>query len=154
VNVRVGGEARPPTSAELLAEGVNLLRCRQYVDACACFSKALQADPRNADAGFYLALATLQGQRPKLVSLAAVRKAESALQGVTQAHAGCGHALLLWAIVKYDAYVLNGMYERSPTIKELVGGVSTVGPAYLDAILAHMTATGNPLWERVRSMRQ
>lgn len=154
VHVQVSQGPREPTAGECLERGMRSLQQRQYPQAADAFTQVTQRDPHNADAFFYLALASLQGQRPKLVSLGTVRKVEGLLQTATSLHPDCGHAFLLWAIVKQDAYVMNSMYDRPPTVKDLIGCVRSVRPGPLEAILMHVPAPGNPVWDRARRLKQ
>lgn len=154
VNFQVSHGPREPTADDWFQRGMRSLQQRQYPQAVDAFTQVAQRDPHNADAFFYLALASLQGQRPKLVSLGTVRKVEGLLQTATSLHPDCGHAFLLWAIVKQDAYVMNGMSDRPPTVKDLVGRARPIKVNSLETILAHVPASGNPVWELARKMKQ
>lgn len=154
VHVEVSHGPREPTAEEWFARGVQSLQQRQYLQAVDAFAHATQRDPRHADAFFYQALAALQGQRPKLVSLATIRKVEGLLQTAATLRPDCAHASLLWAIVKQDAYVMNGMYDRPPTVKDLLGRVRSIAISPLEAILTHVPASGNSIWELARNMRR
>ncbi len=153
VHVQISGEARETTAGEWLDRGMRFLQTRQYEQAVDAFVQTTQRDPDNADAFFYMALASLQGQRPKLVSLRTVHKVEGFLQTATGISSDCAHAFLLWAIVKYDAYVMNGMYDRPPTVNELVARAKSVSLPHLEAILKYVPAHGNPVWERAKAMQ-
>lgn len=153
VHVQVSHGPRELTIKECYDRGMQFLQQRQYAQAADAFAQVTKRDPRNADALFYQALASLQGQRPKLVSLGIVRKIEGFLQSAIDLQPDCAHASLLWAIVKQDAYVMNGMYDRPPTIQDLVGRVRSIRFDHLEAILAHVPASGNQVWELARRMK-
>jgi len=154
VHVQVSHGPREPTAEEWLARGTQSLAQRQYSPAADAFAHAAQRDPGNADALFYQALASLQGQRPKLISLGTIRRVEALLQAATNLQPDSTHVALLWAILKQDAYVMNGMYDRPPTVNDLVGRVRSIKSNHLDAILAHVPASGNPVWEMARKMQR
>lgn len=154
MHVQISHGPSVPTAEEWFGRGLQSLQQRQYAQAVDAFAHATQRVPNYTDAFFYQAVASLQGQRPKLVSLTAVRKVEGLLQTATVLQPDCAHASLLWAIVKQDAYVMNGMYDRPPTVKELLGRVHSIALNPLEAILTLVPARGNWVWELARKMRQ
>jgi hypothetical protein len=137
------------TYAEQLLKGKGLLKLHLYSEAMDAFSDAIQLDSRQADAFYYLALASLQGNRPRLVSLATVRRVETQLESAAATQQTCGHAYLLWALVKEDAYVMNGINPRTPTINELIRLSGAVARQYLAEIAEHVPARGNRIWEEI-----
>lgn len=149
LHVQVTGK-REPTYGELMAQGRQSLSARLYPQARDAFSQAAKLDSQKADAYFYLALATLQGKRPKLVNLATARAVEQMLQAAVSCDHACSHAYLLWALVKEDAYALNGIAQRAPTAKELLAHARSVEISKVIDITDHLQAPGNQIWEGIR----
>jgi hypothetical protein len=149
LHVQMTGK-REPTYAELMTQGRQSLSARLYPQARDAFSRATQLDTQRADAYFYLALATLQGKRPKLVNLATARAVEQMLQTAVACDRACSHAYLLWALVKEDAYALNGIAQRPPTAKEILVHVRSVEIDKVIDITDHLQAPGNQIWEGIR----
>jgi len=147
-DVHVHGQ-QAATYSELLAKGQRLLKARLYAQAIEAFGGAAQLAPREADALYYLALASLQGNRPRLVSMATARRVEQQLESAVAAQRNCGHAYLLWALVKEDAYVLNGINPRTPAVSDLLKLSGAVGRQYLAEIAEHVPARGNRIWEAI-----
>lgn len=147
VNIQMSQGRTEPSPEELLARARQELQTRQYTQMAETLKQVLQRTPSAVDPHFYLGLATFQGHRPKLASLATVRTAESYLRAAAELDRGCGHALLLWALVKEDAYVLNRMNDPEPKVPELLNRVRSVDRGHLAEIVAHVPAPGNRVWE-------
>lgn len=147
VHVQVSPGRREPTAEEVLGSGQRALQARLYAQAIQAFVQLIQMRPRMADAYYYLALATLQGERPRLVSLETIRVAEQHLRSAANADSDCAHALLLWAIVKEDAFVMNGMHDRPPTVTQLLERAGSVERRRVRELVSLMHAPGNKVWE-------
>lgn len=150
LHLQVSSESEP-TYEELMAQGRRSLVSRMYPQAKDSFAHAAQIDPMRAEPLFFLALATLEGNRPKLVGLSTIRKIEKTLEGAIAVDHSCIHAYLLLAIVKEDAYSLNGMSQKSPTSRELLVNVSHPDRQKVNEIAAHVRAPGNSIWESLCS---
>jgi len=149
LNVRLEGTSKP-TYTELMARGRQALASKLYQSAIDSFNHAVQMDNKQSDAYFYLALATLQGKRPKLVSLTTARTVEQLLQSAVNCDERCAHAYLLWALIKDDAYAQNGITQHAPTSAELLRNAGSVDEGKLADILKHLNAPGNRIWEKLR----
>lgn len=150
VHVQYAGK-REPTADEWLERGLTALRGRQYGAALKAFRQVVQLKPALADGYYYLGLAMLQGHRPKLVSLSIVQSVESQLRTATETDSQCTHAYLLWALVKQDAYVLNGMWDRPPTVAQLLNAAKMIDRRRVQEITGYVHAPGNQVWEWARS---
>ena len=138
------GEA---TYEEMLAQGRQNLSKRLYAQAKELFARATQTRPDLADGFYYLALTTLQGKRPKLITLATVKTAEGHLRTAVETDPNHTPAKLLWALVKQDAYVLNGMSDRPPTVTDLLQGIGQIERSRIREITEQVQAPGNRVWE-------
>lgn len=147
--INIGGEKVSASPAELVERGKFLLKAHLYVAAVKVLEEALRIGPDMADVQYYLAIALLQGQRPKLLRFSTVRAVESYLQAAICRQPSLGRAYLLWAVVKYDYYVLNGMFERSPTHLDLVRkGVQFLTLDEILEVVQYMAPmAGNAVWE-------
>ncbi len=147
VHVHKSVERSEPNAEDHFRAGLRALQARLYHQAEQAFKQALQLRPGLTDAYYYLALVTLQGERPRLVSLAAVRSAEGFLSSATNIDSRCAHAFLLWALVKEDAYVLNGMEDRPPTVAQLLSKVGSIDRQRVHEITNLIGAPGNRVWD-------
>lgn len=138
---------KEPDAAEWMTRGKTALQSKLYTQAMDAFRQAASRSPALADAHYYLALATLQGNRPRLVSLSTIRVVESHLQNATRTNPLCHHAFLLWAIVKEDYYVMNRIHESPPTVAQLLKSAGSVEKSYLSEITTHMSAPSNRIWQ-------
>lgn len=127
--------------------GIKYLRQRSYEQAAKFLRASLERVTGDAGLHYYLALAMCGNRRPKLLSLSTVQAIEKHLRTATEIDPSCGHAYLLWAIVKYDYYVLNGMFDRPPKIPQLLARVRAMDRGRLREMLLHIHLPGNIIWE-------
>jgi len=144
---------KEPDADEWLARGKAALQSRLYPNAIEAFRQVAGLAPQQANAHYYLALSTLQGNRPRLVSLATIRNVESHLKNATQTDPACHHAFLLWAIVKEDYYVMNRIHETPPTVAQLLKSAGSIEKSYLSEIATHISASGNRIWQWVAAQK-
>jgi tetratricopeptide (TPR) repeat protein len=144
---------KEPDAAEWLSRGLSALQGRLYEKAVDAFSQAAALQPQQGNAHYYLALSSLHGNRPRLVSLARIRTIESHLQKATQVDPACGHAFLLWAILKEDYYVMNHIHQPPPTVSQLLQSAGAVEKRHLQEMSTHLRAPGNRLWEWVAQQK-
>lgn len=140
-----------PTDIELLEKGKSLIRTKSYSQAIKTLEQCLEINPNSDHIHYYLAIALLRGNRPKLASLATIRALESHLKIATQLQPQKGGAYVLWALVKYDFYVLNGMYDRPPSYQDLLHENWSLSQTQAQEILSEITADGNFVWQWLRN---
>ena len=131
--------------------GIKFLTHRLYEQALKCIKIAFERGEESADLHYYFALAMTARRRPKLSALSTVRTIENHLRMATELEPRCKHAYLLWAIVKYDYYVLNCLTDRPPTVQQLLERVGSVNPKYVEEILYHTYMPGNRIWESLKA---
>jgi tetratricopeptide (TPR) repeat protein len=121
-----------------LALGLSYLDLRLYDQALASLKQALGKGSHEAGLYFYIALASLGGKQPRVLTLARIKEIESYLEAAIRSGAG-PEAKILWAIIKYDYYRANGLRVPPPSIDELLEEArhGTSGEAHL--IAKHVT---------------
>lgn len=105
---------------KLLKNGIQLIRVGAYEQAISILTEVIRLAPLTSDSYYYLALALLKGKRPKLSTLAQIENIEQNIQTACRLNENAAHYYYLWALVKYDFYVLNGFLLRPPKIEELL----------------------------------
>ncbi|HEX7184061.1 MAG TPA: hypothetical protein VF756_19680 [Thermoanaerobaculia bacterium] len=130
-------ELDPATKAELLAlyEGkvrdypenakYHFALGLSYLDRClydlaiTSFKRALGKGLREANLYYYLALAALRGKQPRSHGLNRIKEIESFLDAAIKLEDN-PHFLVLWALIKYDFYLSNGLLVPPPSIEDLL----------------------------------
>ncbi len=145
-------ESDKPSITELKDRGLQLLNMREYQLALANFEQLLNLSPQSTDIQYYVALALLKGQRPRLVTFSVVKEIEQRLHVATKYNSKTPHCFILWAIVKEDYYVLNGLYDTPPTVSELLRRANSVEMVHINEMLTHIHAPNNRIWEWLHSI--
>jgi tetratricopeptide (TPR) repeat protein len=102
------------------ALGLSYLDLRLYDQALASLKQALGKGSREAGLYYYISLASLGGKRPRGQSFAKIKEIETYLEASIRTDNGHAQAMVLWAIVKYDYYLANGLKVSPPRISELL----------------------------------
>lgn len=144
-------EALQDEAAYYYSLGVKYLEQRSYEQAINSLRAALEKAPATADLYYRLALAMSGRKRPRLWALSTVRAIEKHLRAAAELDSSCGHVYLLWALIKYDYYKLNGMFDRPPTVQQLLAQARSVDKEHLRELLSHTCLPGNEIWERLHS---
>jgi tetratricopeptide (TPR) repeat protein len=110
-----------PEKAQIhFALGLSYLDLRLYDQALASLKQALGKGLREASLYFYIALASLGGKQPRVLTLAKIKEIENYLDAAIRSDSDSPEAHLLWAIIKHDYYRANGLRVPSPGIQELL----------------------------------
>ena len=110
-----------PDDGELnCAMGICYLDLGLHDLAIRYFAEAIAQIPDSGDAYYYYALALLKGKKPRVANLSDIRRIEDYLSAATQLDDSKSKYYYLWALVKYDYYVRNGLRIRPPTFEELM----------------------------------
>jgi hypothetical protein len=143
------GTAAPPG----LESALDLLEHRRYDRAVEALNRVREADPDNPAAAYYLALARLQGRRPRTCRLDVVKKIEEDLETAIylMKEAVPAHVWLLQALIKHDFYRFKGMKIQPPGIEDLLveARAATADPAELQRLLQHVPTPPNPVNETI-----
>ncbi len=134
-----------PTETELLEKGKSLLKVKSYAQAIKMFEQCIEIKSDTPETYYYLAIALLRGNRPKLINLSTIRVIENNLKTAIQLEPKLGSAYVLWATIKYDFYVLNGMFDRPPSYQDLLNENWSLSQSNIQEILTHVNAEGNPV---------
>ncbi|NPA72216.1 MAG: zinc-ribbon domain-containing protein [Gammaproteobacteria bacterium] len=149
VNIHMG--VQEPSAQEIFEKALTALRLKNYSLAVQLFRQYTAKNLIDADGYYYLALATLQGNRPKLARLSTIRTIEGYLQSATAINKSCSHAFLLWAIVKQDYFIANGIAVTPPPISELISRGRVIEVKHAREIIMHVHAPRNEIWEWLRA---
>jgi len=110
-----------PDDGELnCAMGICYLDLRLYDLASKYFAKAIEQIPDYGDAYYYYALALFKGRRPKILTLTEIRKIEEYLNAAIQIDNTKSKYYYLWALIKHDFYIKNGLKVNPPIFEELI----------------------------------
>jgi tetratricopeptide (TPR) repeat protein len=108
-----------PDDAELnCAMGICNLDLGLFERAKEYFLTAIELMPENAEPYYYSVLSLLKGRRPQVVTLTEIREAEKYLGAAVKIDDSRAKYHYLWALIKYDFYVKNGLRATSPTVDE------------------------------------
>jgi len=135
-------------------QGINALKSKSYSFAVSCFEKSFNNDgDENTDAEkhYYLALALLGGNRPRLHSLSSIHTIEEQLRLAINNNPNYSKACVLWAIVKYDYYTMNRISEKLPSALDLAKQGYLITTDDVTELLSHIQASDNKIWEWLHS---
>lgn len=138
---------------ELTIQGKNYLKSGAYQEVINIFKQVLGQNPKCVNAHYYIALALLEGKRPRLLPFSIIQEIEKRLRMATMQGSSCSHCFVLWAIVKEDYYVINGLYVKPPSPSQLLQQVSSIEKFHLVEILTHIHAPGNRIWESLHKFQ-
>ncbi len=128
-----------------LAVGLKALATRDYAEAGQSLAEVVRDEPRNAHAHYYLALALLEGKRPRLHASEWITEV-----GVHLRHAGeLPQAGVLTALVRED----HGLHWlRSDALPDdLAALVRRVDPGLAAEVLVHVPAPESGVWTALRT---
>lgn len=110
-----------PENGELnLAMGICYLDLGLYDLATKFFSKAIEQIPDYGDVYYYYALALIKGRKPKVLTLTEIKKIEEYINAAIQIDNSRAKYYYLWALIKYDFYMKNGLRMSPPNLEELI----------------------------------
>jgi tetratricopeptide (TPR) repeat protein len=102
------------------AMGICYLDLRLYDLAAKYFARAIEQMPNSGDVYYNYALALFRGRRPKVLTLTEIKKIEEYLNAAIQVDSSKAKYYYLWALIKHDFYVKNGLRITPPTFQELI----------------------------------
>lgn len=137
-----------PTAQDLLIRGVELVRARSYGEAGTLLSQSLLATP-SGDGNYYLALALLQGKRPRVLTYS---QAVSIRAKLTSACALDSTKSCYWyflALLEEDFFIDNGFSDDLDKVEDLVhtGDRCRFVRSFLAELLDHAPARGSEVYE-------
>jgi len=150
-NVFINQGPVAPSANDLLQRGVQLLRAGAYDESVGPLNQSLIASP-SPDANYYLALATLRGQRPRALTYSLAKAIEGRLQVACKLDPHKAHYWYLLALVKYDFFIENGFLDDVDEINELLstGNACPLIRAFIVELLNQVPATNCPVYEIIQ----
>jgi hypothetical protein len=141
----------PEQAGYHLALGLYYLDQGMYAEAVASLSTAHQRAPQDANVLYYLALAHMAGKRPRTLAWSDVKTIESYLGAARRNGPDQAHCLVLWAVLKYDYYLGNGLRVTPPAIEELLAEaeMATWDPTELEHLFRHVPVPPSPLTDYI-----
>lgn len=144
-------------SAEtLLSKGMQLLKQGGYSQSIDVLNQAISADPSLVDARYYLAIALLQGKRPKVLTRKVVEAADEAIAGALALVPSNGVFHVFRALIRHDYYEVNGMRSPAPSAMEIMQSIGRypVDKSQLEQLLTQLSAMkNNPLYASLKSSK-
>jgi tetratricopeptide (TPR) repeat protein len=134
------------TGQELLNRGIQLLSQRNYKQAVSILNDAIKTDPLLSDTYYYLAIALLSGKKPRKVDEWTIRDIEEKLNVAIHREVNPSRYYMLWAIVKYGFYNMNGFIDKPPTSNQLFSLGESIQEKDADEILYYLHDPSNPYW--------
>ena len=143
------------TDKKFFQQGLRALKNKSYSFAVSCFEKSFSDEDQvqESEKHYYLALAMLSGSRPRLYGLSSIRLIEDQLRLAVNCDPKLSKACVLWAIVKYDCYILNRISEKPPSALELVNQGYAITRNDIAELFFHIQASDNEIWIWMNSRR-
>lgn len=150
-NVYISQGPALPSARELLQQGVQMLRAGAYEESIAPLNQSLQARP-SPDANYYLALATLQGKRPRTLTYTQAKTIEDRLKTACKLDSYKAHYWYFLALVKYDFFLENGFLDDIGEVNDVLstGDACPLERAFIIELLNHVPATDCPVYEIIQ----
>lgn len=146
----------PVSADELLTKGVQLLNQGGYQQAISVLREAVQSDSSLAVAHYQLAVALLQGKRPKVLTRKTVEAVDESISSALALDSQNGVFHLFRALVRHDYYEVNRMRSPAPSAIEIMQSIGqySVNQSALNQLLNQLSAMrNNPLYSSLRSSR-
>lgn len=140
-----------PTGEELLHKGIQLINKRAYRQAIDVLNDAAKTDPLISDTYYYLAIALLSGEKPSKIDLWTIQSIEEKLNTAVCGNAKNPKYYMLWAIIKYGYYVMNGFIEKTPTSNLLFNQGNSIQTEDAREILYHLDDPKNLYWKHLNN---
>lgn len=134
---------------ELLNRGLQFLNQRAYPQAINVLSDATKLSPSISDAHYYLAIALLNGKKPKKLDGLTIQRIEENLNIAVNINADSSKCYILWAIVKNGYYTMNGFIEQPPTSAQLFRRGDLIQTEQAREIFFHLNDSTNEYWMKL-----
>ncbi len=136
-----------PTAQDLLMRGAQLVRARCYAEAIYPLNQSLMATP-SADANYYLALASIQGQPPRILTFSQATTIRQKLELACMLDPGKAHYWYGRALVEYDFFIENGFSENINKVEDYLtaGDACRFNRPFIVELLNHVPAVDCPVY--------
>ena len=118
-------KSEPSDGEAVFSLGLFYLRLKLYDFAIRNIEKAIELMPEESDVYYYYALSLMKGRKPKLISLTEIKKIEGFINTAIQLNDANGNYYYLWALIKYDFYLKNGLRSPDPSLDYLLDELKT-----------------------------
>ena len=115
----------PSDGESVFALGLFYLRLKLYDFAIRNIEKTIELMPEESDVYYFCALSLMKGRKPKIIPLTEIKKIEEYLNTAIQLNDTNASYYYLWALIKYDFYLKNGLRSQSPTLDYLLDELKT-----------------------------
>jgi tetratricopeptide (TPR) repeat protein len=138
---------------ELLNQGIHLLKHGAFQQAINVLNDAVKANPSLSDAYYHLALASMKGNRPKVLQRSEVEAIDQLLSIAISLDQANGVFHLFRALVRHDYYEINRLRYPPPSVEQILGEVKNelVDSSALLALLNQIPMRNNPLYSALKS---
>jgi CHAT domain len=138
-----------------LERALDLLETRHYEQAVEALVRAREVDADDPKSAYYLAIARLQGRRPRAARLDVIKKAESDLEtaGFLVRGEEPAQFWFLQALIKHDFYRFKGLKVQPPAIEDLLveAGAAASDPSELQRLLDHVPTPPSPVRDAIEA---
>jgi hypothetical protein len=142
-NIVIATSPAKPSVHDLLKQALTMLSLSDYdatVEAC---TKILVDDAAHPEANLLAAVALMQGQGADRLRDNALRRVERHLKRAAAHPTMAATALAISGIVKYDHYIVHGLFEGEPSFKDIVHRLSEIGPSNINHdLMNHVKSSG------------
>jgi len=136
-------------TVKMLEKAVRLLHTGHYDEALQILDKVLLDDEEIADAYYYHGLAMLKGRRPKSALKPSAEKITRDLSAAIGLDPRQAHYYYLFALVRYDFFVMNGFSVKQNEIESLLIEAESypVDTPKCEELLRHTNSPDSPIIE-------
>jgi hypothetical protein len=137
-----------PTAQDLLMHGVQLVRARAYNESITLLNQSVTSTP-SGDGNYYLALAHLQGKRPKIQTYSLAIIVRQKLMTACRLVSSKAHYWYLLALLEDDFFIENGFSNNGDSVDDLLrtGDQCPYVRSFIVELLDHVPAVGNSTFE-------
>jgi len=108
------------SAKEITTERIrNLLSLCEYERAIIECDKVLGTDPFNPELNLLYAIAMLERKGADSYNSSKIKRIEKHLENACKDQGLRPTALVIWGLIKYDHYIVNGLLESKPTFEEI-----------------------------------
>lgn len=99
-------------------QAIKQIEAHAYESAIDILTQAVRLAPLAGETNYYLALASLKGKRPRSLFLSEADAVSRYLEKACSSPMPQAHYFYLWAVVKFDFYLANGLQSGRPDVEE------------------------------------
>jgi tetratricopeptide (TPR) repeat protein len=149
-NINIQG-LQSPDSVVFLNQGIQLLEAKSYRQSIDSLREAIRVDSSLATAYYYLALALLNGKRPKIIQRSQIEEIDQLLCTATVMGDFDGTVHWFRALLRSDYYGGNRMNCPPPSVPEIISSIrpDTTSLNRLQMLLAKLPMSDDQLYSEL-----